>query len=283
MDGYAIFQCFGPIRYGDGCWHISHGYNVLASLYVKVTKKKVTTTGEWMAMRYEFEDHCWKEAISEDVLNIYKAYERDIYVGEKPALLAIDLYNMAYEGGAKLPIELQSEYPSSCGVYAWEAIEPTKKLFSIARSLGIPVIYSTSDTRIRKIKRLKATNRRDLQPVPENAYDIFSAFEPEENDLIIYKSRASAFFGTTLAANLTMMGIDSLIVCGESTSGCVRASVVDAYSYGYHTVVAEECCYDRNPLSHKVNLFDLHHKYADVMHIKEIFYHLSKRHNHQPV
>jgi nicotinamidase-related amidase len=59
-------------------------------------------------------------------------------------------------------------------------------------------------------------------------------------------------------------------VCGESTSGCVRASVVDAYSYGFHTVVVEEGCFDRSLLSHKVNLFDLHHKYADVMHVDEV-------------
>jgi len=71
------------------------------------------------------------------------------------------------------------------------------------------------------------------------------------------------------------MGIDSLIVCGESTSGCVRASVVDAYSYGFHAVVVEECCFDRSILSHKVCLFDLHHKYADVMHLDEVKKHLS--------
>ncbi len=98
---------------------------------------------------------------------------------------------------------------------------------------------------------------------------------PEAGDLIIYKERASGFFGTPLVAHLTRMGIDSLIVCGESTSGCVRASVVDAYSYGFHAVVVEECVFDRSPLSHKVSLFDLHHKYADVMHLDEAKKHLG--------
>jgi nicotinamidase-related amidase len=226
-------------------------------------------------MKYEFEDHCWKGLMDEDVLTIYKAYVRETYVGKKPALLAIDLYNLAYEGGAKPPIELQDTYPSSCGIYASQAIEPTQRLFAAARALGIPIIYSTSDTRMRKKRSIKATNRNSHK-LSENAYEIHPLFAPEENDLMIYKSRASAFYGTTLSANLTMMGIDSLIVCGESTSGCVRASVVDAYSHGYHTVVVEECCYDRNPLSHKVNLFDLHHKYADVMHIDEVIWHLNQ-------
>jgi nicotinamidase-related amidase len=92
---------------------------------------------------------------------------------------------------------------------------------------------------------------------------------------VIYKERASAFFGTPLIAHLRLIGAESLIICGESTSGCVRASTVDAYSYGFHNVVAEECTYDRSPLNHKVNLFDLHHKYADVMHVEEVIAHLE--------
>jgi nicotinamidase-related amidase len=71
------------------------------------------------------------------------------------------------------------------------------------------------------------------------------------------------------------MGIGSLIVCGESTSGCVRASVVDAYSNGFHVVVVEECCFDRSLISHKINLFDMHHKYADVMHLDEVKSHFK--------
>jgi maleamate amidohydrolase len=88
--------------------------------------------------------------------------------------------------------------------------------------------------------------------------------------LVIYKERASGFFGTPLIAHLRRLGVESLIICGESTSGCVRASTVDAYSYGFHSVVVEQCTYDRSMLSHKVNLFDLHHKYADVMHVDEV-------------
>ena len=72
------------------------------------------------------------------------------------------------------------------------------------------------------------------------------------------------------------MGAESLIICGESTSGCVRASTVDAYSYGFHSALVEECTYDRSMLSHKVNLFDLHHKYADVMHVGDVIAHLDK-------
>ena len=106
-------------------------------------------------------------------------------------------------------------------------------------------------------------------------YEIHDAFTPEAKDLVLHKERASAFYGTPLVAHLTQMGIDSLIVCGESTSGCVRASVVDAYSNGFHISVVEECVFDRSQMAHKMNLFDLHHKYADVMHLDEVVTHLE--------
>jgi nicotinamidase-related amidase len=83
------------------------------------------------------------------------------------------------------------------------------------------------------------------------------------------------FFGTPLVAHLTQLGVQTLIICGESTSGCVRATAVDAYSLGFHVVLVEECCFDRSILSHKVNLFDMHHKYVDVMHLEQVVAHLD--------
>src|SRR5204862_6672484 len=88
-----------------------------------------------------------------------------------------------------------------------------------------------------------------------------SACQPQPGVVVITRPRASGFSCTPLMAHLTQLGIQTVIVCGESTSGCVRASAVDAYSNGVHVVVVEECCFDRSMLSHKVNLFDMHHKY----------------------
>lgn len=223
-----------------------------------------------------FEDHCWKDVVSPEILEIYREYRRETHIGRSPALLAIDLYNLVFEGGARPVAEVVKEFPGSCGIYAWNAIKPIQELFALARSKKIPVIYTTTETR-KEVKpaTVHATNRR-IQEIKKESYEIYEAFKPEPGDLIIYKERASGFFGTPIVAHLTKMGIDSLIVCGESTSGCARASVVDAYSYGFHAVVVEECCFDRSPLSHKVNLFDLHHKYADVMHLDEVKRHLRR-------
>ena len=223
-----------------------------------------------------FEDHCWKDVVSEEILEIYKAYHRNTYIGERPALLAIDLYNLVYEGGSKPVLEAQKVQKSSCGIYAYNAIEPTKELFALVRSKGIPVIYTTGEHRKEARPDVVQATNRQTEGKKADSFEIYKEFKPEPGDLIIYKERASGFYGTPLVAHLTKMGINSLIVCGETTSGCVRASAVDAYSNGFHVSLVEECCFDRSILSHKVNLFDLHHKYADVMHLEEAKAHLQQ-------
>ena len=159
-------------------------------------------------------------------------------------------------------VDLVDTYPMSCGEYAWAAIEPTRRLFAAARAAGLPVFYSTNDTRsTSRPTAVRATKRRP-NPSDLEHYAIRPEFKPQLGDAVITKQRASIFFGTPLAAHLTQLGARTVIMCGESTSGCVRASAVDAYSLGYHVVLVEECCFDRNLLSHKVSLFDLHHKYC---------------------
>jgi maleamate amidohydrolase len=217
-------------------------------------------------MSDDFEDHCWKDIVTPDDLEIYSHYRRKTFVGPAPALLAIDLYELAYRGGAKPPVELVKTHPSACGRYAYEAIE---------RAAGLPIFYSTGDMRSESRPDVVGATKRVKPSVDTADYAIRPEFKPQKGDVVITKQRASAFYGTPLAAHLTQLGVQTLIVCGESTSGCVRASAVDGYSHGYHVVLVEECCFDRSALSHKVNLFDMHHKYADVMHVDEVIAHLA--------
>ncbi|MDP4595282.1 MAG: isochorismatase family protein [Beijerinckiaceae bacterium] len=224
-----------------------------------------------------FEDHCWQDIVPPATLELYKHYKRDLFIGPKAAVLAIDLYELAYQGGPE-PVEVVSKtYPSSCGINAFNAIAPTQKVLAAARAAGLPIFYSTTETReAAKPGVVHATNR---QKVPKSAdvYELRPEVGPLPGDTVIFKQRASAFFGTPLVAHLTQLNIDTVIIFGESTSGCVRASTVDGYSHGYHMVMAEECCFDRAELSHKINLFDLHHKYADVMHADDIVHRLDSR------
>jgi len=149
------------------------------------------------------------------------------------------------------------------------------RLFAAARAAGLPIFYSTGDTRSASRPNFITATKRNRPPVDPADYAIRPEFKPEPNDVVITKQRASVFFGTPLMAHLTQLGVQSLIICGESTSGCVRATAVDAYSYGFHVVLVEECCFDRSILSHKINLFDMHHKYTDVMHVGEVIAHLD--------
>ena len=160
---------------------------------------------------------------------------------------------------------------------AWNAIPPTQRLFAAARAAGLPIFYSTGETREdAKPGAVRATNRRASAGAADD-FAIKAEFAPQPGDTVIRKLRASAFFGTPLIAHLTQLGVKSVIMIGESTSGCLRASAVDAYSNGFHVTLAEECCYDRSMISHKINLFDLHHKYADVMKVADVIAHLESK------
>jgi nicotinamidase-related amidase len=229
-------------------------------------------------MAYDFEDHCWKDVMPAELIELSRRATREVKIGPAPALLAIDLYEQVYRGGNVPLAQAVKECPTACGEFAWNAIAATKQLFAAARAANLPVFYSTNDT-------APFSRSADVQPTRSKAasyqlptdYDIRPEWKPEPGDIVIRKQRASAFYGTALLAHLTQRRIHTLIICGETTSGCVRATAVEGQEHGFHIVVVEECCFDRNIVSHKVNLFDLHHKYADVMHLDEVVEDLGKR------
>jgi maleamate amidohydrolase len=217
-----------------------------------------------MAGQNEFENHCWQDLYPPEIYELYSPYRRETGIKGRCGLLLVDLYNLCYEGG-DLPIrELHKEYPSSCGEHAWRALEPTRRILEAMRSRGLPVLFSTKDVRNSFHQaKASATFRRQRQ-TSESAYDIHPDLAPKEGELVIAKERASCFYGTPLVTYLQRLRLETLIIVGESTSGCVRATTTDSYSFGFHTILVEEAVFDRNPISHQASLFDLHHKYADV-------------------
>jgi maleamate amidohydrolase len=228
-----------------------------------------------MARIEDFEDHCWADVIDADTVSVYSNYRRETFVGQKPALLAIDLYRLVYEGGPRPPVETTPQHYNTCGHFAYDAIGPTKRLLAAARRAKVPIFYCTQETRPQN-RPWGVNSTRIARKIPPDMFDIYHEFAPQPEDVIITKQRASIFQGTPLVSHLNYLGIKSLIVCGESTSGCVRASCVDAYSVGFHVSLVEECTFDRSAIIHKVNLFDLHHKYVDVMKLDEVVAHLDK-------
>ena len=163
-------------------------------------------------MTRDFEDHCWRGFVDEETEEIYSHYKRDVFVGENPAVLMVDVYKASYEGGQQRVIDVIKEHPSSCGERAWAMVEPAKQLLEASRAAGIPITYCTGDTRSSSNKG-RATNRQVLNEHNES-YDILEELAPEDGELVVYKQRASAFYGTPLMSHLRQMGIQSLIMGG---------------------------------------------------------------------
>jgi maleamate amidohydrolase len=190
--------------------------------------------------------------------------------GEKPAVLVIDNYYSIL--GERLPLlEAVKTYPSSCGLEGWQAIDKTIELLASARSYGIPVIYCRGlEGFPMEFRRTGSNNgRARMTEIPDwikgRAGQIVDDIAPRPGEAVIDKTGPSIFQGTPLQYYLTDLGIDTVICCGNSTSGCVRASVVDAMTAHYYVGVVEECVFDRTEASHAMSLFDMHQKYADVI------------------
>ncbi|MDB5598482.1 MAG: isochorismatase hydrolase [Xanthobacteraceae bacterium] len=207
----------------------------------------------------------WDDIMDDELRAILARRPSRPSVGQRPALIAVDLYDLVYDGGPRPVIDLMAEYPASCGEYAWRALPPTIELFKAARLLSVPIVHINYDTRAETDPRnIHPTNRKKRQS-NLGLYTIKEELTPVEGELVIYKKRASAFFGTPLCAFLNELQVDSLLFVGESTSGCLRASVIEGWSFGYPCTVVADGAFDRYPLNHKVSLFDLHVKYATVV------------------
>ena len=219
--------------------------------------------------------HCWDDVIGPDERLIAGGFRSARPLGTRPALLMIDCYTKVF-GDRPLPLaEAIEEWPATCGTNAWEALPFLEELLGAARKAGLPVIHTTGETR--PGARLGgATLRVPAAGEDELAgYDIVPSLAPLDGELVAPKGRASAFFGTPVSTWLRQLDVDTLVVAGETTSGCVRASVVDAYSLGFKVAVVEEATFDRSTLSHKVNLYDMNLKYASVLHLDEVLSYLS--------
>jgi nicotinamidase-related amidase len=196
--------------------------------------------------------------------------------GKRPALLIIDV-NYAFCGDKRESIfESVKRWPTSCGEEAWDALPVLRRVIDAARAQGVPVIYTTGVSRDDKWDRgrwrwksAKRAGDQVSQPVQRTSNrdgnEIMEQIAPGPRDIVVPKQKPSGFHGTNLLDYLTMLGCDSVIVGGTTTSGCVRGTVIDSFSYNLRTAVIEDGCFDRSQFSHAANLFDMHAKYADVV------------------
>ena len=221
----------------------------------------------------------WDEVIPESEREIWAAagYGRRGEFGARPAVLVVDV-SYDFTGDRREPIlESQRRFHNSCGEAAWDAIEQIRILLAEARARGVPVFYTTGPSEATLLQRggwLWKNPRGETRVKSEISrrigMRIVEEIAPEPGEIVIEKTKPAAFYGTPLASYLTLLGIDDLIICGTATSGCVRATVIEAFNLNYHVQVAEECTFDRGEVTHRVNLFDIHNKYGDVLPLEEI-------------
>jgi nicotinamidase-related amidase len=218
----------------------------------------------------------WDDVITERDREVYAAagYGAKGGFGERPALLVVDV-TYDFCGDLDEPIlESIKKFRNSCGPAAWEALPKLRDLIAEARATGVPVIYTHAAPRQTALSNSGWGRKNSMVNTPTEisrriGNDFPDLIAPSEADIVIKKEKPSGFFGTPLASHLVALGADSVIVTGTTTSGCVRATVLDAFSLNYPVSVVEECCFDRGEVAHKINLFDMHSKYADVVSLAE--------------
>jgi len=188
--------------------------------------------------------------------NYKKVYDNRLGFGQRPALILVDF--------------VQAYFDHNCALYAGveDALASALRVREVARAAGIPVIYTNVTYRedgadggvfFRKAPVLK--NFIVGSPMGDWPLDL----KPADGEFVISKQYPSAFFGTSLASTLHVMGIDTLIITGVTTSGCIRATCVDTMSHGFIPIVVADACGDRHEAPHEANLFDMNAKYADVV------------------
>lgn len=191
-------------------------------------------------------------------------FGRPVGLGRRPGLLIIDVQYRTV-GTTPMPFsEALEEFPTSCGEAGWQAVSHIERLLAMFRSKGWPVLYPHVAPKKDYDQGALGAKVPGIMSIPEKGYEFVGEVAPQNGDVLLPKRHPSAFFGTPLASYLVQAGVDSLVVSGCTTSGCVRASVVDAFSYNYKVSVPSDAVYDRSPVVHEVNLFDMAQKYADV-------------------
>lgn len=215
----------------------------------------------------------WSDVITEDDERRYEAagFGRPSGFGTRPALVIIDVQHRTMGNSPKPFFDSLEDYTTSCGDVGWAAVEQIAKLLAVFREFDLPVLYPHVAPKTETDKAgVLGAKVPGIMDVPDHGYRFPDAVAPRPGDLLLPKKHPSAFFGTPLASYLIGLGADTIVTTGATTSGCVRGTVVDGFSYNFKCVVPHDAVYDRSPTVHQANLFDLGQKYADVSSTDEV-------------
>ncbi len=201
--------------------------------------------------------------------------------GKRPALIVVDV-TYEFTGLQPEPIlESIKHFPNSCGAVAWEGMTQIRRLLDASHERGVPVFYTKAMDQLSTVTRGSWGWKKRGDETSAAAKDwqranaIPEPIAPSDGDTVIQKTKPSAFFGTPLASYLIGAGVDTAIITGTTTSGCVRATVIDAFSHNFRTIVVEDGVFDRGDAPHRLNLFDMNAKYADVLTTDDVLAYLA--------
>lgn len=208
----------------------------------------------------------WAPAVGPDVERRYAAagFGKPIGIGRRPALLVIDVQYRTVGDTPKPFDQALADYTTACGQAGWDAVARIAELLALFRDRAWPVIYPHVAPKSSHDAGRLGAKVPSIMDIPARGYEFVADVAPSESDLLIPKKHPSAFFATPLVSHLIDLGVDTLIVTGCTTSGCIRSSCVDAFAYNFRILLPHDACYDRADVIHQVNLFDLGQKYADV-------------------
>ena len=203
-------------------------------------------------------------------------YHQRLPFGRRPALLIVDVVRSFTGSKPQEVLQAIDEYSTSCGAPAWETLPRMRRTLEAARAARIPVVYTKGDPDYKAMCG-DSTKGDDAEKIRrQHSTPIADEVAPRDGEFVIRKTKASAFFNTPLTTYLVRHGVDSLIVMGTTTSGCVRSTAVDGHSHGYPVFVVGDACFDRSPFFHDVTLYDLNAKYATVVTVAEVAEYLGK-------
>ena len=209
----------------------------------------------------------WDGIVPDEDIRRYEAagFGRPTGFGTRPALLIIDVQYRTVGTERRPYWAAIDEFKTSCGDVAWDAVQQIARLSAGFRAQGWPVFYPYVAPKMNFDAGRLGAKVPAIMNIAAKGYEFVPTIAPKPGDVLLPKKHPSAFFGTPLVSYLVERGIDTLVVTGCSTSGCVRSTVVDAFAYNFRVCVPEDAVYDRSATAHAVNLFDMAYKYADVM------------------
>lgn len=221
----------------------------------------------------------WHGLVSDDDLAIYSesGFGRSSGLGRRPALVVIDVqYRTVGHARVDTLTAIRTQYATACGNPGWDAIDQLTPVLAAARASDVPVFFPYVAPKSRATAGRVADKNIHIADIESKGYEFIDEVRPAERDLLIPKNHPSAFFGTSMLSLLIERGVDTLLVAGATTSGCVRATVVDAFSLNFRVGVVRDAVFDRASLSHRASLFDIANKYADLLFADEAAAYLSR-------